>query len=250
MKIIGRNDEQKELKSCLKSFKPEFVVIYGRRRIGKTFLIRNFFDQRFSFYTSGVNNKSNSVQLKNFNNALNEYGFENKEPIKDWFEAFSLLKELLEKKDVYREPVYNKRIVFLDELPWMDAKRSDFKSALDLFWNTYASTKDDLILIVCGSATSRIMKNMVKDEGGFYNRITRKIHLLPFSLNECLLYSKYLNLNYNEKQVIDCYMVFGGVPYYYDYRLCLCCYNVCCYKKSWWQVCQKLRSTTAFYRKN
>ena len=98
MKIIGRNDEQNELKSCLKSFKPEFVVIYGRRRIGKTFLIRNFFDQRFSFYTSGVNNKSNSVQLKNFNNALNEYGFENKEPIKDWFEAFSLLKKLLEKK--------------------------------------------------------------------------------------------------------------------------------------------------------
>ncbi len=216
MKIIGRNDEQNELKSCLKSFKPEFVVIYGRRRIGKTFLIRNFFDQRFSFYTSGVNNKSNSVQLKNFNNALNEYGFENKEPIKDWFEAFSLLKELLEKKDVYREPLYNKRIVFLDELPWMDAKRSDFKSALDLFWNTYASTKEDLILIVCGSATSWIMKNMVKDEGGFYNRITRKIHLLPFSLNECLLYSKYLNLNYNEKQVIDCYMVFGGVPYYWE----------------------------------
>lgn len=95
-------------------------------------------------------------------------------------------------------------------------KRIDFKAALDLFWNTYASTQKDLILIVCGSATSWIMKNMVKDEGGFYNRLTRKIHLLPFTLNECYSYSKYLKLNYNKKQIIDAYMVFGGIPYYWE----------------------------------
>lgn len=123
---------------------------------------------------------------------------------------------MLENDGLYREPLYNKRIIFLDELPWMDAKRSDFKAALDLFWNTYASTKEDIILIVCGSATSWIMKNMVKDDGGFYNRITRKIHLLPFSLKECMLYSEYLNLNYNKQQLVDCYMVFGGVPYYWE----------------------------------
>ncbi len=158
MKIIGRNEEINVLKSCLKSSKPELVVVYGRMRIGKTFLIRNFFDQKFSFYASGVNNSSNKIQLKNFNNALNEYGISNKEIIKDWFSAFNLLKELLEKEDIYRDPVYKKRIIFLDELPWMDAKRSDFKAALDLFWNTYASAKEDIILIVCGSATSWIMK--------------------------------------------------------------------------------------------
>ncbi len=216
MRLIGRNDEQNVLSSCLKSNKPEFLVVYGRRRIGKTFLIREFFNQKFSFYVSGVNNKSNAIQLKNFNAALKQYGLDNKNPIKDWFEAFGLLKVLLERDDLYREPSSNKRVIFLDELPWMDAKRSDFKAALDLFWNTYASLKDDLILIVCGSATSWIMKNMVKDNGGFYNRITRKIHLMPFSLKECKQYSDYLKLNYNNQQIVDCYMVFGGVPYYWE----------------------------------
>ncbi len=215
MNIVGRIEEQKELESCMKSSKPEFVVVYGRRRVGKTYLIKEFFNQEF-FYASGVNNSSNKIQLKNFRDALITYGLDDVDELNDWFDAFRSLKKLLEKNDVYRDRKTNKRIVFLDELPWMDGKRSDFKAALDLFWNTYGSTCEDLILIVCGSATSWIMKNMVKDKGGFYNRLTKKIHLLPFSLNECLLYSEYLKLNYNKNQVIDCYMVFGGIPYYWQ----------------------------------
>lgn len=218
MDIIGRIDEQKELQACLKSSKPEFLVIYGRRRVGKTYLIKEYFDNKFSFYASGINNKSNKLQLKNFRNSLIDYGLEiskDNEP-KDWLDTFRLLKKLLENGNVYRDPVYKKRIVFLDELPWMDGKRSDFKAGLDSFWNTYGSTQNDLILIVCGSATSWIMKNMVKDTGGFYNRLTRKMHLLPFTLNECLLYSKKLNLHYEKSQVIENYMVFGGIPYYWD----------------------------------
>ena len=216
MEIIGRNYELKELKSCLESKKPEFIVVYGRRRVGKTYLIKNFFNNKFSFYVSGVNNKSTKIQLNNFKNSLNEYGLDYKKGIKDWLEAFKLLKQLLEDKTVYSEASSNKRIVFIDEMPWLDSKKSDFKAGLDLFWNTYGSTQTDLILIVCGSATSWIINNMVKDMGGFYNRLTRKLHLLPFSLNECLEYSTYLNLNYTKKQIIDCYMVFGGVPYYWD----------------------------------
>lgn len=154
--------------------------------------------------------------MKNFNDALKQYGLDHENGIKDWFEAFSLLKDLLDKGDLHRDPSSNKRVVFLDELPWMDTRKSDFKAALDLFWNTYASLKEDMILIVCGSAASWIMKNMVKDEGGFYNRITRKIHLLPFSLRECKQYSEYLKLNYSNQQIVDCYMVFGGVPYYWE----------------------------------
>jgi len=216
MDIIGRAEEQSELRSCLTSPKPEFVVIYGRRRIGKTYLIKNFFDENFSFYASGTNNDTTKIQLKGFTNALRKYGLKQPGKIKDWIDAFEALKKLLESDNVYREPSSRKRIIFLDEVPWLDTKRSNFKAALDLFWNTYASTKNDLILIVCGSATSWIMKNMVKDEGGFYNRLTRKIHLLPFTLGECLLYSDYLKLNYQKKQIIDCYMVFGGVPYYWE----------------------------------
>lgn len=216
MDIIGRTDEQKELESCLKSLKPEFLVVFGRRRIGKTYLIKEFFNNKFSFYASGVNNVSNRIQLRNFKNALSEYGLNLDRDLKDWFDAFNSLKILLESSDVYREDASKKRIIFLDELPWMDGKRSDFKAALDLFWNTYGSTQKDLVLIVCGSATSWIIKNMVKDAGGFYNRITKKIHLLPFSLKECKLYSKYLKLNYQDSQIIDCYMIFGGIPYYWE----------------------------------
>ncbi len=218
MNLIGRIDEQKELQSCLKSSKPEFLVLYGRRRVGKTYLIREFFNNKFSFYASGINNKNNSIQLKNFYNSLKDYGFKEegiKQP-KDWLDAFRILKKFLESDNVYRDPVYKKRIVFLDELPWMDGKRSDFKAGLDSFWNTYGSTQHDLVFIVCGSATSWIMNNMIKDSGGFYNRLTRKIHLLPFSLKECLLYSEQLNLNYTKNQIIECYMVFGGIPYYWD----------------------------------
>ena len=216
MEIIGRIEEQKELKSCLLSSKPEFIVVYGRRRIGKTYLIKEFFNQKFSFYTSGINKGSNKIQLKNFSNALKEYGLNEDFKIKDWLDAFNYLKKLLLQDNVYKDPSTNKKIVFLDELPWMDAKRSDFKAALDLFWNTFGSTQKDLVLIVCGSATSWIMKNMIKDNGGFYNRLTRKIHLFPFTLKECKQYSDYLKLNYSSKQVVDCYMVFGGVPYYWE----------------------------------
>ncbi len=216
MKIIGRFEEQKQLESCLKSKKPEFVVVFGRRRIGKTYLIREYFNNRFSFYISGVNNSTNKVQLKNFKKALSDYGLKNKTEIEDWLDAFDALKSLLEQDTVYREKNTNKRIVFLDELPWLDGKKSDFKAALDLFWNTYGSTQDDLILIVCGSATSWIMNNMIKDQGGFYNRLTRTIHLLPFTLKECLLYSSHLGLNYTENLITECYMVFGGIPYYWQ----------------------------------
>ena len=200
MTIFGREQEQKILQRCLKSNKPELLVVYGRFRIGKTYLIREFFNHSFSFYTSGINNSSTRLQLKTFENALHSYGLHSSASLKDWMDAFDQLKLLLEKDDVYREPNTGKRIVFLDELPWMDGKRSDFKAALDLFWNTYGSTKQDLLLIVCGSATSWIMNNMIKDSGGFYNRLTNSIHLLPFSLKECFQYSNHLNLRYEKNK--------------------------------------------------
>ncbi len=216
MAIIGRIDEQKELESCLQSDKAEFVALYGRRRVGKTYLVKEYFSNHFSFYVSGVNNTTNKVQLKNFMTSLEEYGLKEKRKASDWLDAFQALKALLEQDNVYREEKSKKRIIFLDELPWLDGKRSDFKAALDLFWNSYASTKKDIILIVCGSATSWIMNNMIKDQGGFYNRLTKSIHLLPFSLKECLLYSDFLKLNYTKSQVAECYMIFGGIPYYWQ----------------------------------
>ncbi len=215
-KLIGRKSELKTLSSLVESKKPEFVVLYGRRRVGKTFLVKQFFNERFSFYSTGVISGSRKDKLVAFHMSLKHYGCTEKEPPENWFEAFERLRELLEKPYCYREGKNQKRIVFLDELPWMDSRRSDFKAAFDFFWNTYGSSQDDLVLLVCGSATSWIINNIVKDTGGFYNRLTNQIHLRPFNLKECKAFCSKKGLNLKDEQILRGYMVFGGIPYYWD----------------------------------
>ncbi len=214
MNIIGRREEQKMLSDCLDSGRPEFMVVYGRRRIGKTFLIREYFDHRFSFYATGVNDVNMSEQLGYFAESLKEYGSEEEGRPENWREAFGRLKRLLESDKITRDPVSGRRVVFLDELPWMDTPKSNFKAALDHFWNSWASSQSDLVLIVCGSATSWIIGNILTDKGGFYNRVTRQIHLMPFTLKECEEYFRSEGIQLGDRDVIMSYMVFGGVPYY------------------------------------
>lgn len=216
MDIVARDSEIKVLDSVCESGMPEFVAVYGRRRVGKTFLIRSYFKERFSFYASGVNGKPKRYQLKSFQSKLAEYGCPKKTIPEDWSAAFARLRALLESDGVYRDPVSNRRVVFLDEVPWMDGKRSDFRAALDLFWNTWGSTQEDLLLIICGSATSWIIKYVIKDTGGFYNRVTNQIHLLPFSLGECERLAANRKLNLTRRQVTEYYLSFGGVPYYWS----------------------------------
>ncbi len=212
--MVGRKNEKEILNQCIKSGRPEFVAVYGRRRVGKTYLVKEFFNERFSFYATGINGQNTRSQLKVFHAALKEYGNTEKTIPKDWFEAFSRLKTILLDKNVKREPLGGRIVVFLDELPWMDTVRSDFKSALDYFWNSWGSSRKDLMLIVCGSATSWIISNLLSDTGGFYNRITRRIHLAPFNISECkeLLESNGMVMTY--KQVMEAYMIFGGIPFY------------------------------------
>lgn len=214
MKIIGRKREKDDLLQCLMSKRPEFVVVYGRRRVGKTYLIREYFNKNFSFYATGLSDEKTKGQLRGFNASLIEYGCMEKGVPADWFEAFSRLRRLLEDDKVYREPINNKRVVFLDELSWMDTARSDFKSALDYFWNSWASAQEDLVLVVCGSATSWIITNLLTNKKGFHNRVTRRIHLLPFTLLECEKLFELNDVVMTRSQVIESYMVFGGVPHY------------------------------------
>lgn len=214
MNIIGRNIEQKKLERLVLSRKPEFLVVYGRRRVGKTYLIKNYFKEEFSFYSTGVKNIKIKEELKIFYTALKKYSYKGSNTPKDWFEAFSMLEELLESNEVRKVTTQRKRIIFLDEIPWMDTPKSNFKSALDYFWNSYASTKENLLLIVCGSATSWILDNITSDKGGFYNRVTEKIQLLPFSLKECEDFLISNNIKWSKKTIMECYMVFGGIPYY------------------------------------
>ena len=208
--VIGRKEETDKLKKAYESDKSEFVVVYGRRRIGKTYLIRETFDYKFTFQYSGVFKISNQKQLEIFYRNLIEQGLDPTEkPPKDWFEAFFLLQHLiLKSKDT-------RKVIFLDELPWMDARNSQFIPAFEHFWNGWASARKDIMLIICGSATSWIINKIFRNKGGLYNRATYKLKLQQFSLHECEELAKHLRLPFNRNMLMEGYMVMGGVPYYW-----------------------------------
>ena len=214
MDIIGRKKEQDILQQCLESKRPELLAVYGRRRIGKTYLIKEFFSNRFSFYATGIENSNTKEQLMVFNDSLRRYGLPDNKTPDNWIEAFSLLRDILELDNIKRDPVSHKRVIFLDEISWMNTSRSNFKSALEYFWNSWASTQPDILLIICGSATSWIIDNIVMDNGGLYNRVTRQIHLQPFTLNECEQFFNANGIAMGKNKIIESYMVFGGVPFY------------------------------------
>ena len=208
--VIGRKEEIEKLKRAYDSDRSEFVVVYGRRRIGKTFLIRETFDYKFTFQYSGVFKISNQKQLEVFHRNLIEQGLDPTEnPPKDWFEAFFLLQHLiLKSKDT-------RKVIFLDELPWMDARNSHFIPAFEHFWNGWASARKDIMLIICGSATSWIINKIFRNKGGLYNRATYRLKLQQFSLHECEELAKFLRLPYNRNILIEGYMVMGGIPFYW-----------------------------------
>ena len=182
--IIGRKNEQKELLEAYKSEYSEFVAVTGRRRIGKTFLIREVFNYKFTFQHSGLANQKTRQQLKEFQQSLIKCGMKKCRVPQDWFDAFFLLSEFLDSQKK------GKKVVFIDEMPWMDAPRSNFVSALEHFWNGYASARKDILLIICGSSTSWIINNIYKNHGGLHNRVTERINLQPFTLRECMQYVK------------------------------------------------------------
>lgn len=209
--IIGREEECRLIEQLCDSPKAEFVAIYGRRRVGKTFLVRRFFDDRFDFYFTGSYEAPKSVQLKLFRAELERYGAKNLPPLKDWVEAFEALRNLLSEKK------QKQIVVFLDELPWMDTAKSNFLAAFSYFWNSWASAQPNLKLFVCGSATTWMLEKLIGDKGGLYGRICRSIYLAPFTLNET---EQYLNnvkgMAYEKMQVLETYMIMGGIPYYLD----------------------------------
>lgn len=214
MRIIGRKKEKAELHSILESGKPEFVVVYGRRRVGKTYLVGEFFENTFAFRAAGLAKGSRAEQLSAFDEQLREHGSLHGQKPKDWLEAFSLLKKLLMGLNVVRHAESGRRVVFVDEMPWLDTPRSGFKTALEYFWNSWACTQQDLVLIVCGSATSWIVRNLLLDKEGLYDRVTRVLDLRPFTLAECAEYYEWRGVGYSIRQIVESYMVFGGIPYY------------------------------------
>ncbi|GHT05585.1 hypothetical protein FACS189440_01560 [Bacteroidia bacterium] len=206
--IIGRELEKNILEEISGSEKSEFVAVYGRRRVGKTFLIREMFAGRFAFEISGLANAKTKSQLLNFTLTLNKQSGENVKPAENWLEAFAQLADFLERRTEKR------KILFFDEIPWMDTPRSDFLAALEHFWNAWASARKDIVLIVCGSATSWIINNLINNHGGLHNRLTSTIFLKPFTLLECEHYFKAQKISTSRMQIAEYYMIMGGVPFY------------------------------------
>lgn len=209
MKIVGRENAQMEIRRLRDSGEPEFVMVYGRRRVGKTFLIRQTLGKDFCFYMTGIAKAKRELQLKNFQQTIAQYSKRLAQNVPaDWFEAFQLLRRLIEKSKQKR------KVIFLDELPWMDTPKSNLVSALEHFWNSWASARNDVMLIVCGSAASWLVKNIETNKGGLHNRLTAKIHLHPFTLHETHLFLLRKGIRWNAAQEAQCYMIMGGIPYY------------------------------------
>jgi AAA+ ATPase superfamily predicted ATPase len=211
MKIVGRYEEQESLQQYVDSEKPEFVAVYGRRRVGKTFLIKEFFNQTFTFYITGLANADKEEQIENFNATLNFYGKMPYPPVKTWMESFRQLIHILE-----HSQKKGKKVIFIDELPWFDTPRSGFITALEFFWNSWASTRPDILLIVCGSATSWMINKLIKNRGGLHNRVTRRMQVAPFTLKECEEFFRYRKITIYKRSIVGCYMILGGIPFYLD----------------------------------
>lgn len=209
--IIGRKQEIAILNQKFFSDKSEFVALYGRRRVGKTYLVRNLFEGKFTLRLTGMAQVNLNEQLANFDISLKEQypkvGF--KQAV-SWMEAFQQIKKVIEKSKQH------KKIIFIDELPWFDTPHSGFISALEHFWNSWASARKDVLLLVCGSAASWMLHTLINNKGGLHNRVTQKIKIEPFTLKECEDFLRYKKIAMDHYQIVQLYMVLGGVPFYWE----------------------------------
>ncbi len=208
--MIGREDEKVIFNKALNSNNAELIPVIGRRRVGKTYLIREFFKGKIDFELVGLKDAKTSQQLRNFSFSL--LNSTNKKELlqepADWLDAFHQLIKALENKKGKK-----RKVVFFDELPWLATHRSGFMTGFNYFWNSYASTQN-IIVIICGSAASWMIKNVINNKGGLHNRVTRSIFLKPFTLSETKDFFKSKKINLDHYQIIQLYMVMGGIPHY------------------------------------
>ena len=212
IKLIGREPEIEKIDRIMQSGQAEFLAIYGRRRVGKTFLIRQYLKDSLVFDFTGTKDGIKEQQLLNF---FAEYtkragSKTQKQPPLSWQDAFSFLATYLRTLSKLKR----KQVVFIDEMPWLDTPKSGFISALEFFWNQHASAMNNVLLIACGSASSWIKKKLINARGGLYNRVTQRINLLPFNLYETELFLNELGVKLPRQQIVELYMAMGGIPFY------------------------------------
>ena len=209
--MIGRKNELATLNGLLNGNRSEFVAIYGRRRVGKTYLIRTAFENNFTFQVTGLANATTAQQITNFHVALQKFNpSANTTMPTNWFYAFQELIAYLENQPL------GKKVVFIDELPWFGTNSSGFIQAIEHFWNSWASARQDVLLITCGSAASWMINKLLNNKGGLHNRVTKRFKIIPFTLSECEQFLKAKNAVFERYQIIELYMVLGGIPFYWD----------------------------------
>ncbi len=191
--MIGRNDEKARLHESLRSTSSELIAVYGRRRVGKTYLIRNTYGKYIKFEMTGLSGGNKENQLGVFWKELNRVSnkFKEKEKPTNWDEAFELLKKYL---NGIRGKT--KKVIFLDEFPWLDTHKSDFLMYFGHFWNTYCERRDDLVVVICGSAAAYMVRHIVSNKGSLHARVTYKLQIRPFTLFETNAYLKSRNIDW------------------------------------------------------
>lgn len=209
--LVARKGEVSLLREAYEADESKLVAVYGRRRVGKTYLIRETFNRRFTFQHTGYANGTTKEELFVFQASLREAGLDGFESPLNWLEAFELLKDLI------RSSTDERKVIFIDELSWMDTGHGDLMLALEGFWNGWASSRTDILLIICGSATSWMLNKVVHNKGGLYNRLSLQINLEPFTLAQCEEYATSMGIDMNRHQLLECYMIMGGIPFYWGF---------------------------------
>jgi uncharacterized protein len=213
MALIGRIEERHIFNDCLQANESRLIAVYGRRRVGKTFLIRNHFDKLIKFEISGLHNGDKEAQLKEVFDIVSSYGLPPNKLMypTSWMDAFNLIETYLNTLKGQK-----KKVIFFDELPWFDTPKSNFLMAFENFWNAYCTKRNDLVVVICGSAASWMIKKIVKNKGGLHNRLAERIKLKPFTLKETELFLMDRFIKMSRYDILQLYMVTGGVPFYLD----------------------------------
>ncbi len=213
MELVGREEEEEAFNNCLQLSESKLIAVYGRRRVGKTFLIRNTFSSKLVFEIAGLHKGTTQAQLKHFTKTLASYGYTPAAyaNAKDWLDTFGMLQEYLDTLTSR-----SKKVIFIDEMPWFDTPRSQFLTVFENFWNQYCTKRNDLIVVICGSAATWMIKKILKNKGGLHNRVYEKIRLQPFNLYETEKFLKAKGIVWDKYAIAQLYMCTGGIPYYLD----------------------------------
>jgi AAA+ ATPase superfamily predicted ATPase len=200
--FIGRKVEIAQLTALIDLPRPSIAVIYGRRRVGKSELIRHVTQGKNVLSFEGLEGQPKHKQIKNFLFQLSAQSNIREKNISDWPDALILLRTLTQD---------GQWIIILDEFQWMANYQNELVSVIKMIWEKYLSQNPDLTLILCGSIAS-FMKSKVLKSSALYGRTDYELNLHELNLSEI---SEFFP-GKGSDEVIDTAMLVGGIPKYLE----------------------------------